>query len=271
MKLIDSSAKEIVQEPGLEGIYKQIAYGGHICYLSEKVGGEKEFVDRLISMGHYSPLEHGSVYLKFPYLTSVNGLSFVNPILEKYKLNPYSKYSVDGDYIYITSNYRVIIENGWESDLEYLCEPTIHHHKRKTFHVVCSIGISRELSRSRTLSPSESSTRYCNFSKDRFGNEITFIKPYWLPNLIDSSKTDEYYKYNTFIDSCEEAEAVYMDLINNGCKPQEARDLLPLATKTEVVYTAFEEDWERFCVLRCDSKAHPDAQKVANLIKDLWK
>lgn len=269
MKLINSSVKEIIQEPGMDGIYKQIAYGGHICYMSDKVGDEKEFFDRLVKLNHGSVLEHGTVYMKFPYLVKYGDLFKVNHILEKYKSNPYSKYTIDDSYIYVTSNMRVLVQNGWEVDLKYQCEPTQFHHKRRTFHVICPIGISREISRSRTLSPSESSTRYCNFSKDRFGKELTFIKPYWLPEIDESSDFTDIIKYNNFIDMCEKAEESYLKLVDFGCKPQEAREVLPLCTKTEVVYTAFEEDWSYFFSLRCDSKAHPDAQKVANMIKDL--
>lgn len=147
MKLIDSSVKEIVQEPGIDGIYKQIAYAGHICYMSDKQGDEKEFFNRLVKSGHGTPLEHGTVYLKFPYLVQYADLHHVNGILEKYRHNSYSKFAIDGNYIYVTTNMRVIIQNGWEIDLKYQCEPTQFHHKRRTFHVVCSIGISRELNR----------------------------------------------------------------------------------------------------------------------------
>lgn len=123
----------------------------------------------------------------------------------------------------------------------------------------------------RTLSICESSTRYCNYAKERFNNEITFIKPYWFDELQANSDFVEAVKYNSFMDLCEQSEESYLKLIEYGCKPQEAREVLPLCTKTEVVYTAFEEDWDYFFSLRCDHKAHPDAQKVANKIKELCK
>lgn len=268
MKIIESSVKEIIQEPGLEGIYKQVAYGGHICYLSDKVGGEKEFVDRLISMKHYSPLSHGTVYLTF-----VADLRFTNEKIDFWKNNHWSKINTVPDGLscvrcFVTTNYRVLVENNMLDMLQFATEPTEQHEKRRTFHVICSIGISREMNRHTTLCISESSTRYCNFSKDRFGNEVTFIKPYWIPscNPTGSGVNQDHRIWFNF---CNHVEYKYLQLIDKGFKPQEAREVLPLCTKTEVIYTAFESDWRHFLDLRCDSKAHPDAQLVANMIKEL--
>lgn len=260
MKLINSSVEEIAQESGLDGIYKQIAYGGHLCYKSEKVGGEKEFVDSLISRGHLSPLEHGTVYLIIPMYHHPY-MSEHTYTFQLYEENPFSKVVCHKGFAYITTNYRVIIENGWEDNLSYLSEPTEHHKKRRSFHITCSRGIMDEFVRHRAFSFNCESTRYCNYSKDRFGNEITFIKPYWY------DKADKYSQdfYNT---ACSDAEAYYFDFIEAGFKAQDARDCLPLGIKSEFLMTGFELDWKNFFALRCDKSAHPDAQKVANLIKE---
>ena len=110
---------------------------------------------------------------------------------------------------------------------------------------------------------------YCNYSKDKFGNEITFIKPCFL----DDSKLALYGPYHTvirdkspesiFIASLNNAEKDYIDLIDLGWKPQEARAVLPNSLKTELVVTGFISDWQHFFGLRCDKAAHPQARELA--------
>lgn len=186
MRLIKPSFEIIEQQAGLEGVYKQIERAGRVCYKSEDKITEnsaKEFVDRMIKSGHGAMLEHGTVYLKIPYGTMDDRGEFSNePIVIKYIDNPYSVVmnNSENDYWYITSNYRVIIENEWIDDLQYLCEPTEFHAKRITVHFVCDRGVSHEFVRHRVMSFAQESTRYCNYSKDKFGNEITFIIPCWL-------------------------------------------------------------------------------------------
>jgi thymidylate synthase (FAD) len=130
----------------------------------------------------------------------------------------------------------------------------------------------------RSFSVSEQSTRYCNYSKDKFDGELKCVIPEWLCDLIPEKsyqlfKSSEYeYKpeleYN-FIKSCCTSEYFYMDLIKKGCKPQEAREVLPLSTATEVVYTGFEDDWKHFFDLRCSESAHPDIRKLACTLREL--
>lgn len=186
MRLIKPSFEIIEQQAGLEGVYKQIERAGRVCYKSEDKITEnsaKEFIDRMIKSGHGAMLEHGTVYLKIPYGTMDDRGEFSNePIVIKYIDNPYSVVmnNSENDYWYITSNYRVIIENEWIDDLQYLCEPTEFHAKRITVHFVCDRGVSHEFVRHRVMSFAQESTRYCNYSKDKFGNEITFIIPCWL-------------------------------------------------------------------------------------------
>ena len=125
------------------------------------------------------------------------------------------------------------------------------------------------------MSFAQESTRYCNYSKDKFGNELTFIQPCWL----DDERLKLYGPYHTiirdkspesiFIANLNNAERDYLDLISLGWKPQEARAVLPNATKTELVITGFDSDREGFFRLRCSKAAHPDAQKLANELKEL--
>lgn len=176
MRLIKPSFEIWEQPAGLEGVYKQIEKVGRVCYKSEDKMTEdsaKPFVERMVKSGHGAMLEHGTVYLH------IKGIDRTD--ITKYLYNKYSKV-VEGslDHFYVTTNYRVLIENGWLDDLQYICEPTEFHEKRITVHFVCDRGVSHEFVRHRVMSFAQESTRYCNYSKDKFGNEITFIIPCWL-------------------------------------------------------------------------------------------
>lgn len=156
MKLIRSSFEVLPQAPGLEGMYKQIEIGARNCYKSEdKIaeGSAEKMVEFLTGRKHYSPLEHGTVYMFVP-LQSIIGYQTV----QKYIKNKYSKvhmrnehFLLDSNGYYITTNYRVIIENQWQDDLKYRCEVTEWHEKRMSVMVTCAIGISREFNRHKNL------------------------------------------------------------------------------------------------------------------------
>lgn len=262
MRLIESSYVIVPQDPGLEGIYKQIEKAGRLCYKSEdKIceGSAIKMVENLVKRGHGSPLEHGTVYLKIPRKDGA---------WECYNENHYSKVNLYNSYAYVTSNYRVLVERGWLEDLQYLCEPTEHHEKRYSVKVNCSIGVSRELNRHRVNSICESSTRYCNYSLDKFGNEITFVIPDWIKVYMgDLSENDfancQYEFVKRWWEFLRYSEFEYMGLLKSGLKPQDARSVLPLDTATEVMYTAFASDWKHFFKLRTAVGAHPDARAIA--------
>lgn len=281
MKLIKPSFEIREQPSGLEGVYKQIEGAGRVCYKSEdKVaeGTAKAFVDRMIASGHGAMLEHGTVYLKCEtevinrYIHPEDGEEEYFNKLEKYEYNPYSVTSDDGIYLYVTTNLRVLVENDWLGDLQYICEPTEFHEKRITVHFVCDRGVSHEFVRHRVMSFAQESTRYCNYSKDKFGNELTFIQPCWL----DDERLKLYGPYHTvirdkslesiFIASLNNAEKDYIDLIDLGWKPQEARAVLPNSLKTELVVTGFVSDWNHFFDLRARGTTgapHPQAKELA--------
>ena len=165
MRLINPTVQLLKQDKGLEGIFKQIELVGRTCYKSEdKIdeGSAKPFVNKMIASKHTAMLEHGTVYLYYlanPY--SVEDDKFI----EKYKSNPYTKifWRVGDDYwedgslhtimgkeptgcveFCITTNYRVIVENNWEDDLQYLCEPTPFHYKRYTLRFTTDRGVSHK-------------------------------------------------------------------------------------------------------------------------------
>lgn len=282
MKLIKPKVEILEQQPGLEGIYKQIELAGRTCYKSEDKITEnsaKIFVDRMITSSHGAMLEHGTVYLK------VKDVEIIN----KYLINKYTKvniilesdspYSANYEVAYITTNYRVLVENDWLSDLQYICEPTEYHEKRITVKWTCDRSISHEFVRHRVFSFAMESTRYCNYSKDKFNNEITFIIPSWLDWKEETISKGDFEKSGSgstdsqlFINSLLNAEDSYLRLIKEGWKPQQARNVLPNATKTELVMTGFESDWEEFFKLRspkCGATGvHPDAAYLADKLYD---
>ena len=290
MKLIKPSFEIKEQELGLNGIYKQIEWAGRHCYKSlDKITetSAKEFVDRMIKSGHGATLEHGTVYLKVPNSVVDEGFQF-GTNWSTLCLNPYTRYNSDGEYYYYTTNYRVIIEHDLQGVLKYLCEPTEYHEKRICVKFVCDRGILAEFTRHRTFSFSAESTRYCNYSKDKFGNEVTFIIPCWMDisegsiELGNYDKTSARYKDGIvrqidtippytgvdFIRNLCESESDYLLMLNRGWTPQQARAVLPNALKTELVMTGFISDWSHFFKLRCDSAAHPQARELAIPLKE---
>ena len=288
MKLIKPSFEVWSQSTGLEGIYKQVERCGRVCYRSEDKITEdsaKPFVDRMIKSGHGAMLEHGTVYLTIPFeyvdMSEKLDIPIISDVVEKYKENPYTKWYLRDDgfsqLAFITTSLRVLIENGWLDDLKYICEPTEFHEKRVTVRFVCDRGVSHEFVRHRVFSFAQESTRYCNYSKDKFGNELTFIIPCWCSDLYfgnsyDMELINNYPLAETenlspesieLIRSLVYAESSYFVLLESGWKPQEARAVLPNACKTELIMTGFVSDWKHFFELRCVANAHPQARELA--------
>ncbi len=284
MKLIKPSFEIWDQQEGLEGVYKQIERAGRICYKSEDKMTEtsaKEFVERMIKSGHGAMLEHGTVYLKLNNSMSAN----VFLISQKYDRNKYSVVNCR-DYendvnnrgitykeYFITTNLRVLVENGWMDDLQYLCEPTEFHEKRITVKFICDRGVSHEFVRHRVFSFAQESTRYCNYSKDKFQG-VTYILPKWCTNVnIEDYEKNPKLMYNAngiltdseinFLCGLYDNEIRYLKLLENGWVAQQARAVLPNALKTELVMTGFISDWEHFFKLRDAGSAHPQARELA--------
>ncbi|MCH5167839.1 MAG: FAD-dependent thymidylate synthase [Erysipelotrichales bacterium] len=297
MYFIEPKVEIIDQKPGKQGIFEQIEKGARICYKSENKTefneeGEsltaRKFVDNILNVKkHTSVAEHGTVYLKFP-IDDKN--------VEKYCNNKYSKVVSDPDYLYVTTNYRVLLENNWLDDLKapYLCEvPEDKHIRRITVKFWTQVAIAREAHRHRVHSPSEESTRYCNYSKDKFGNEISICEPEFLKNegsyykiaSYDNTKNKEAWLLNycrtissdynnPWFDKVDywlfaniACEYSYLGMIKLGAKPEEARTILPLDTKTEFYHTAFEDDWKTFLDMRTANVAHDDIKVLAHDLK----
>ena len=278
MKLIKQSFEFINQTDfSLVGIKKHIERCARVSYKSEdKITDTsyEKFVNMLESRGHDRPLEFGTVYLSRTSQKEDN-----MEWLDKYAYNPWSKFSfgngstrINGELrntVYVTTNYRVIKEHHWEDDLQYLCEPTEYHHKRYTVHMILDRGVMDEFRTHVGLSHLAESTRYVNYSKKKFGSELTFIKPCWL----DDEKLKLYGPYHTvirdkspesiFIANLNNVERDYLDLIKLGWTPQQARSVLPLSIKSELISCGFEDVWTNFFYRRDAPDAHPMAQEIA--------
>lgn len=150
---------------------------------------------------------------------------------------------------------RGIIKRGHESVLEH-CSITVKF--------VCDRGVTHEIVRHRIGAYSQESTRYCNYSGDKFGNEITVIKPcFWKENST---------AYDMWSASCRNSEVAYFKLLHNGASPQEARSVLPNSLKTEIVVTYNIREWRHFFKLRCSKAAHPQMREVAIMaLKEFYK
>lgn len=154
---------------------------------------------------------------------------------------------------------RGIIKRGHEAVIE---------HGSITVKFVCDRGVSHEIVRHRLASYCQESTRYCNYSQDKFGNEITVIQPAWLERPDDS--VTEATDWDVWEYSCEQAEQYYFDLLRRGHTPQEARAVLPNSLKTEIMVTMNPREWRHFFKLRCSSAAHPDIRYLALLAQDMF-
>ena len=266
MKIIKPDAIELVQGVGFHSMLQHIEYCGRTCYKSEDKITEDSchrFVNMLREHAHGAMLEHGTVYLTNNVMDKPLNNYDPEHLLALTK-NKYTKVFNVNNFEYITTNYRVIIENDWEDLLYLQTEPTEYHYKRRTFKITCNRGVSHEFVRHRVFSFAQESQRYVNYSKDKFGKEIKVI----APDVLSFNSYDDMGSYLVWRKACEDAEIAYFWLLENDATPQEARDVLPNATATELIMTGFESDWEHFFKLRCAKDAHPQAQEVANMIKE---
>lgn len=280
MRLIKPSFEILEQKPGLDGLLQHIERCGRTCYKSEdKITEESapKFVDMLVKRGHTAMVEHGTVYLTLD-------MSSRNKYF-KYCTNKYSNAISTGEaeagtWIgYVTTNYRVLLQEGWLSDLEYITEPT-KHIRRITVKFVCDRGVSHEFVRHRVFSFAQESTRYCNYSKDKFGNEITYILPSWVDekqlgeqnseelliqmgSLSNPTYSEGDLRELYFLFGLANSEVQYFNLINSGWIAQQARAVLPNSLKTELIMTGTIAQWEGFFKLRDANDAHPQARELA--------
>lgn len=288
MRLIEPSVEMLPVPKDEVQALKNLELIGRVCYKSEDKITEdsyKKFYLQLKRNGHWSVLEHLTCFWKIHQpnvrIDPNTPLPMFDYNIQKFINNKYTQVRIYPTVTsrdvtaYITTNARAIHENFWEMKYFYYGHPS-KYYQRYSFRIICSRATANELVRHRNFSFMQESTRYCNYSKDKFNNEITFIKPYWYLCFEKGYHENNRYVFyaNNYHKYLSEAEKNYFSMIKNGFYPQEARDVLPLATKTEIIMTGFYNDWGDFLNKRCaelasTGKPHPDMNIIAEKIKGL--
>ena len=277
MKLIRQDFN-IVNQKGfsIKDIKKHIEYCARISYKSQdRITDDsyEKFVNMLEKRDHTRPLEFGTVHLKM-ILPDFEG--FIHSLLTIGMLNNiWIKHAYKGDVIYITTNYRYYLDiiKYFPNVKKYFTEEDNEYYpKRYTVHFITSRGIMDEFRTHVGLSHLAESSRYCSYDKNRFGNELTFIIPNWVntncPNKEQEGLSVASIEWFT---AMLDAEASYMNLIKMGCTAQEAREVLPLSIKSELISCGFEDAWKNFFYRRCANDAHPMAREIATKVRDKFK
>lgn len=257
MEFIDNEVSEIKQKPGFDGMIEQIDLCTGICYgrtQAHSIEKQREFVDKLIKANHMRGLEFGTVYLTFKDEMVIDEVSIFD------FLNSYCMFTQIDDTVYLTTNYRYIVENNMEYLLDYISEPTEHHIKRRTFKITCGRAIADEIRTHTTLSGVMQSTRFCNMS------DMKVVFPKWITRA-NKQQIEVYTK------ALNDAQNSYCKLVNSGISKQYARGVLPFDVATTLIVCGFEgvdnTGWDRFIKLRTASAAHEDLIIIANQIESM--
>lgn len=262
MKLIKQSFEFINQTDfSLVGIKKHIERCARVSYKSEdKITDTsyEKFVNMLEIREHDRPLEFGTVYLK---ISDYDWEALREDLVMADKFSAtWIKWEPYKSSVFVSTNYRCIKEWVDNSAIDFT-EEDFHKYivetpndwcwKRYTAHMILDRGVMDEFRTHVGLSHLAESTRYCNYSKDKFGNELTFIQPCW--DIRGSN----------YIDFLQNAEWGYFRMLKNGWTPQQARSILPLGIKSELISCGFEDAWSNFFKRRDAPDAHPMAQEIA--------
>lgn len=314
IKVVNPSVELWKQEGySLSAIWKHIARCTRVAYQSTPKNENEdayEFLKRtifknkdvlnerltradILSM-HLSCCEHATVHLKIPMVDICIGQT------SRFIDQPYSRVKKYDRYCYVVTNMRVLLENHWMDSLKYIDNtPNCPYYiARNTICFITDIGASRELNRHRVNSIVEESTRYCAYDKGKFGNGITVAKLPWIPDVDPTDRGHDYNEgffndneiYNDstiqaqyagswnavdwFLYGLQVCDLVYRKTRELGWTAQQAREILPLNTKTQVVHTAFVDDWEHWMALRSSEvsgKVHPMMSELAKqLVKQVY-
>lgn len=247
-----------------------------ICYASEtNVDDKEKWLKSKLKAGHISIFRHQTYYFLIPTI-------IITQMMEQFFINsPYVGYYKDKEWGYVSVNGQTYIEVKWLAHLfkysstelglmnvatENGCASQVEQILRRTMYIVTQISTSRELNRVSPNNICEQSTRYCNFTKDKFDGQVAICEPWWFK---DKSLNDVWLRH--YFTACEIATNAYMELIDKGAKPQDARGVLPLDTATKCVYTYRIEEWKHILDLRyygLAGKPHPNAKIIVNLIRE---
>lgn len=267
---------------------KKIEYCARICYKSENNITEDshvKFIKNLASSGHHSTLEHerklfafdtsiyeGELKKYFEYhhyfnvtFEGVNAFvsgnirawyEFLKDVDEQSSptLKSLSTYLAN-DYPYLFKNFDIYLKCKYGTEAEKICED-LDDHISYSFKITGSRAFTHQAVRHRTLSFSQSSQRYCNYSGNKFGHSINFIEPFGNEEQVAKIK-----------DFCKIAEDTYFALIESGAKPEDARQVLPNCTASEICMSGTKSDWKKFLHLRMDEKhAQKEIVDIANSV-----
>lgn len=277
MKLINQSFEIFEQKDfTIIGIKKFIERCGRVCYKSEdRITDDsyEKFVNMLVKRDHARPLEFGTVHLQM-YISDFHKLRDTLCINNIWN-DQWIKYHYAGNLTYVTTNYRyylAIIKVFPSAEEDFDPQDDELYPKRYTVHFITSRGIMDEFRAHIGLSHLAESSRYCSYDKNRFSNELTFIIPNWVntncPNKEQEGPSVASIEWST---AMLDAEASYMNLIKMGCTAQEAREVLPLSIKSELISCGFEDAWSNFFYRRCAKDAHPMAREIATKVRDKFK
>lgn len=286
MKLINQSFEILEQKDfTITGIKKFIERCGRVCYKSEdRITDDsyEKFVNMLEKRDHTRPLEFGTVHLQM-YISDFHKLRDTLCINNIWN-DQWIKYHYAGNLTYVTTNYRyylAIIKVFPSAEEDFDPQDDELYPKRYTVHFITSRGIMDEFRTHIGLSHLAESTRYCNYSKDKFDNQITFIQPSWI--ILDKEiapinelclLSGQYDRENPnlrYLASLVDANYAYVLLLNKGWTPQQARDVLPLSVKSELISCGFEDAWENFFYRRCAKDVHPMAREIAIPLQERFK
>lgn len=282
MKLIKQDFN-IVNQQGfsIKDIKKHIEYCARISYKSQDKITEdsyEKFVNMLEKRDHARPLEFGTVHLKM-------SISDFHKLRDTLCINnmwndQWIKYHYVENLTYVTTNYRyyLAIIKVFPSVESYFDQQNDElYPKRYTVHFITNRVTMDSFRTHIALSHLGESTRYCSYNKNKFNNQVTFVIPHWCDlqegeynakTYYNNTYYNSYCKKDTFMRACFNAEEDYLELINKGAIAQEARDILPLGIKSELISCGFEDAWSNFFYRRCDNAAHPMARELACGLKE---
>ena len=275
MKLINQSYEICNQiDFSISGIYKHIEKCTRVAYKSEDKITEDStisFVNKLLNMKHFAPMEFGTVHFRIP--TTLLKTVCIDLDAESLWNREWLKYNVIDPFVYFTTNYRhwlVMIDKVDYLKDYFTEEDNEYYPKRYTVKLITNRAVSHEVVRHRTMSFIQESQRFVNYSKAKFNNEVTFIKPCWMDDtLIEKAlKTHplivDLKPEILFVENSLNSEQDYLDLLKLGYKPQQARVVLPNSTKTELYMCGFKEAYEHFFELRDNKIVDPQMYDLAH-------
>lgn len=261
MKLIKPSVQQLMYEPTIDGMYKAMAESAYICYATDPDSAKlspKEFIDKIIiPNNHARVLEFGTVYLKIPWCHTYETTQLVSFFRHNHWTEVKFFGKADDPSWLITTNFRVIVENHLEDEMNMYFEYTSYHPKRYMAEFIASRGACFDFRTHVELSSIMESSRYCLYSKDKFGNELTYIDPYW--------KSENEYEF--IMNKYKSHEKDYMDGAKLGMQAQQLKRILDPGVKATLRLCGFKNAWLNFFYRRCDSHADPECKILADDIK----